>query len=101
MPPPCLSHHDTNPGQVIKDLTEQLNDEVARLAPKSKFQFKPRAAKAAEDGSAPKEDSRVLRGAPGPASSGQPSAAPDEPDAVGDLPSFPKNYNQELSRPGG
>jgi len=87
--------------QAIKDLTSQLNDEVARFAPKAKFQFKPRAAKTADDGSAPTDDPREIRGNTVLPTADLTTTTQNEADGVGDLPSFSKNYNQELSRPGG
>jgi tubulin-specific chaperone C len=82
-------------------LTDRLNEETARLAPKSRFQFKPRTAKPTDDDAASKAASEAVRGIP--ILTDQTSAIQEEPDSVGEMPSFPKtkNYNEEISRPGG
>ncbi|KAK2003964.1 tubulin binding cofactor C [Colletotrichum falcatum] len=105
------SYDQRNYAQAVKALTDKLNETTTRLAPRSRFQFKPRGAKTAtSDLAAPKNDPRLLVGSsladPLPASRGGPviaaAAAPGaqaETDGLGELPSFIKNYNEEMARP--
>ncbi|WQF78593.1 Putative cyclase-associated protein CAP/septum formation inhibitor MinC [Colletotrichum destructivum] len=97
-----------NYAQAVKALTDKLNETTTKLAPRSRFQFKPRGASAAtSDLAAPKNDPRLLVGSsladPLPASRGGPVVAADllaeNDDGLGDLPSFSKNYNEEMARP--
>ncbi|TID05247.1 Tubulin-specific chaperone C [Colletotrichum higginsianum] len=97
-----------NYAQAVKALTDKLNETTTKLAPRSRFQFKPRGASAAtSDLAAPKNDPRLLVGSsladPLPASRGGPVVAADlsteNDDDLGDLPSFSKNYNEEMARP--
>ncbi|OAA59202.1 tubulin-specific chaperone [Niveomyces insectorum RCEF 264] len=97
----------------VKSLTDQLNEQVARLAPKARFQFKRNAAKAGDGAPAVtrQNDPRLLRGVPSAPTTAPTAAGPTEAagestsaaipvDAVSDLPSFPaKNYNAEITRP--
>ncbi|EFX00830.1 tubulin-specific chaperone [Grosmannia clavigera kw1407] len=79
--------------EAVKALTEQLNEELARLTPKSRFQFKRTNRTTAPTAA----DPRLLRGTPLPAADSKADAASTQP-AV--LPSG-KNYNAELSGSGG
>ncbi|KAI0177154.1 tubulin binding cofactor C [Pestalotiopsis sp. NC0098] len=95
----------------IKGLTEKLNEATGRFARKSRFQFKPKAgAQQKTDGTTPEAKSRHdsrhlshagLTGRDGASSDPNTSTSKDdeESDAVGNLPMFGKNYNEELSRP--
>lgn len=84
--------------QAIKALTEQLNTVTSELAPKSRFQFKPRVTAVSVD---PRNDPRHILTAPNAGASISASApAAEQRDSVGDLPSFTKNYNEEMARPG-
>ncbi|KAF6796520.1 Tubulin-specific chaperone C [Colletotrichum sojae] len=97
----------SNTSQAVKALTDKLNGTTTKLAPRSRFQFKPRGQNTAtSDLSAPKNDPRLVVGGsladPLPPSRGGPVLAPEaqtETDGLGDLPSFPKNYNEEMARP--
>jgi len=107
------SYDQRNYAQAVKALTDKLNETTTKLAPRSRFQFKPRGANTAtSDLTAPKNDPRLLVGSsladPLPASRGGPviaAAATTSPgvqaerDGLGELPSFPKNYNEEMARP--
>lgn len=96
--------------QAIKALTEKLNEVTSKFAPKSRFQFKPRTANsapAALDSRTPAQN--IPRAAVAPhvattiTSTGIDSATAvdgEEADSLGQMPVF-KNYNEELSRPGG
>ncbi|KAL0939681.1 Tubulin-specific chaperone C [Colletotrichum truncatum] len=93
--------------QAIKALTDKLNETTTKLAPRSRFQFKNRGKTAAtSELAAPKNDPRLVVGGsladPVPASRGGPVVASEpqaEADGLGALPSFPKNYNEEMARP--
>ncbi|CAK7221537.1 hypothetical protein SEUCBS140593_004603 [Sporothrix eucalyptigena] len=97
----------------VKSLTEQLNEELAKLAPaKPRFQFKRTAKPAASSaGTAAAADNRLLRGVPDkPAAKMETkketsSAASEAPDTVGALPVIPatavKNYNAEIASTAG
>ncbi|KAI1346492.1 tubulin binding cofactor C-domain-containing protein [Xylaria sp. FL0043] len=91
--------------QAIKALTEKLNVTTGKLAPKSRFQFKPRDTGTTATNSRPTPDSRLRRpwgsdGSQDVDDSPLQDAEVETRDAVGTLPSFPdvKNYNEELSR---
>lgn len=94
--------------QAIKRLTEMLNEELARLHPKTRFQFQFRDPNIT--GSEPASDPRQLRWEPlHGAIAGPYGAGGDEQDVVGALPKFArpgpepgpgKNYNEEISRAG-
>lgn len=92
--------------QAIKALTDKLNETTDKVAPRSRFQFKPRshsAAAANAGANDPRNIASVLldsRSRPSGDATSQASEAVADGDAVGPLPSFPKNYNAELSRPG-
>ncbi|KZL78816.1 tubulin-specific chaperone C (tubulin binding cofactor C) [Colletotrichum tofieldiae] len=106
-PPHREMIHVLTPRQAVKALTDKLNETTTKLAPRSRFQFKPRGANTATSNvAAPKNDPRLLVGSslaePLPASHGGPvvdSDAQAEPDGLGELPSFAKNYNEEMARP--
>ncbi|KAK1465204.1 tubulin binding cofactor C [Colletotrichum melonis] len=113
------SYDQRNYAQSVKALTDKLNETTAKLAPRSRFQFKPRGASSATTSTtngpaAPKIDPRLIVGAsladPFPPSRGGPVTAPPsssvtqaatetDSDGLGDLPNFPKNYNEEMARP--
>ncbi|KAI3551439.1 tubulin binding cofactor C [Colletotrichum abscissum] len=113
------SYDQRNYAQAVKALTDKLNETTAKLAPRSRFQFKPRGASSATTSTtngpaAPKIDPRLIVGAsladPFPPSHGGPVTAPPcssvtqaatetDSDGLGDLPNFPKNYNEEMARP--
>lgn len=110
----------TNTAQTLKSLTDQLNTVTARLAPKSRFQFKKRTASPEADA---KPDARHMlssgTGAPASTIAASPlttepssstdqgtanpahadAGAPKDDDTVAPLPTHFKNYNEELSRP--
>ncbi|KAI0127643.1 tubulin binding cofactor C [Xylariales sp. AK1849] len=92
--------------QAIKALTEKLNEATGKFAPKSRFQFKPRAQKSENAGQTVKKDTRHVsfRQLPG----GEGNAADEavhttedgeDRDGLGGLPQFTKNYNEEMARP--
>ncbi|KAH8880354.1 hypothetical protein GQ53DRAFT_788736 [Thozetella sp. PMI_491] len=86
--------------QAIKALTEQLNETTSKLAPRSRFQFKPRATDAPGD---LRHDPRGLPGRSGISSSAAPAPASistqaEQEDEVGELPSLSKDYNKEIAR---
>ncbi len=85
--------------QAIKALTDHLNETASKLAPKARFQFKPRTAGVAKT---PSQDSRHLVGEPKSDSTSALAASSlsEQRDAVGALPSFDKNYNEEIARTG-
>ncbi|KAK1498312.1 tubulin binding cofactor C [Colletotrichum tamarilloi] len=113
------SYDQRNYAQAVKALTDKLNETTAKLAPRSRFQFKPRGASSATTSTtngpaAPKIDPRLIVGAsladPFSPSRGGPVTAPPsssvtqaatemDSDGLGDLPNFPKNYNEEMARP--
>jgi hypothetical protein len=73
-----------------------LNTATSKIVPKQRFQFKNRSSAFAVD---PEKDPRHLVGNPSPG--GQHPTSQEQRDVVGALPRFNKNYNEELSRPGG
>lgn len=96
--------------QAVKALTDKLNETQTRLAPRSRFQFKSRAApEAPGPGSIElKPDPRVIGNTHlvdglSPAFGGPTlrSANSEAEDDVGALPSFAgsKNYNEEMAKP--
>ncbi|KAI0397618.1 tubulin-specific chaperone C [Xylariaceae sp. FL0594] len=97
--------------QAIKALTDKLNETTGKLAPKARFQFKPRNTEAESTTKKPQStlDPRVHRpwgndGSEDMEDSGVATPELESRDAVGDLPVFSssppsKNYNEELSRP--
>ncbi|KAF9872784.1 tubulin binding cofactor C [Colletotrichum karsti] len=105
------SYDQRNYAQAVKALTDKLNETTTKLAPRSRFQFKHRGqSTATSDLSAPKNDPRLIVGGsladPLPASRGgpvmtvpSPEAQAETTDGLGELPSFPKNYNEEMARP--
>lgn len=95
----------------IKALQESLNETIAKVTPKSRFQFR-RAPQASHvDMGAPENDPRLNPGSlsRNPRPSQQTSSAPDQStapdqadtqnDTLSDLPSKIKNYNEEMARP--
>ncbi|GJC91572.1 tubulin binding cofactor C [Colletotrichum higginsianum] len=92
-----------NYAQAVKALTDKLNETTTKLAPLQAAG----ASAATSDLAAPKNDPRLLVGSsladPLPASRGGPVVAADlsteNDDDLGDLPSFSKNYNEEMARP--
>ncbi|ORY58794.1 tubulin binding cofactor C-domain-containing protein [Pseudomassariella vexata] len=97
--------------QALKALTEKLNEATSKFAPKSRFQFKPRAAKstntttlsASETVQQPQHDPRRLfhEASPDnnePAADGTDSAAEGR-DGLGVMPGLRRNYNEEIARP--
>jgi len=100
--------------QAIKALTEQLQETRAKLAPKARFQFKTThkndSAVSISDAANLAAATRFqFRGFAANLSSAESSIATTpahlmtpspglETDSVGDLPSFPKNYNEEMSK---
>ncbi|KAI1339749.1 tubulin binding cofactor C [Xylariaceae sp. FL0016] len=88
--------------QAIKALTEKLNETTGKFGRKQRFQFKSKTAKPADplitvsdtrtytpqanDGDSETDASAVIEDA-------------ETRDSIGTLPSFSKNYNEELSRP--
>jgi hypothetical protein len=98
--------------QAIKALTDKLNETTNKVAPRGRFQFKPRAkGTAAATTAVGVDDPRLIANAPsdaplaeggggGGGSTDTDTAHGAAGDTVGSLPSFPKNYNEEMSRPG-
>ncbi|KAL8375925.1 hypothetical protein RB595_007169 [Gaeumannomyces hyphopodioides] len=90
-------------GEAIKRLTEMLNEELARLHPKTRFQFQFRDPSTSSE---PASDPRQLRWGPQGGVAAGTAVAGDDEDVVGALPKFGpgsgpgKNYNEEISRPG-
>ncbi|KAI1860328.1 uncharacterized protein JN550_011594 [Neoarthrinium moseri] len=82
--------------QAIKALTEKLNEATGKFAPKARFQFKPRAPKTAAAGQETTPDSRGFAHRPAQRSG---EDRDEEDDAVGKLPTFGRNYNEEITRP--
>ncbi|KAI5859890.1 TBCC-domain-containing protein [Durotheca rogersii] len=84
--------------QAVKALTEKLNETTAKFAPKSRFQFKPRAVAKSEAEQRP--DLRRRRGPLGNSAdlSGR-SAVAAGSDVGGDPVQPAKDYNQEIERP--
>ena len=105
--------------QAIKGLTEKLQETRSKFAPKSRFQFKTTSkngsAISLNDAAELAAEKRLAPGfsRPGFASSTESSMATtpahlatppserDSKDTVSDLPSFPKNYNEEMTRSSG
>jgi tubulin-specific chaperone C len=88
--------------QAIKALADKLNETTDKVAPRARFQFKPRTRDTAStnDGAT---DPRLMVGglSDEPATmEGSHEATVDAVDSLGPLPSFRKNYNEEMSRPG-
>jgi len=106
-------------GQAVKALTEKLQETRSKFAPKSRFQFKftgknnsaislADAAEivAAQQRSEPKRNAQGFLSSTDSSIGGTPAnlmTPPGEPrDTVGELPSFAKNYNEEMiNKPGG
>lgn len=95
-PLPCQPHLLTSRKQTVKGLSESLNETTARLAPKSRFQFKSRGTFGGGSAGA------------GPSKKADPARTTGD-DKLGELPSRfatssataeSKNYNDQLSRPG-
>ncbi|KAK3385004.1 tubulin binding cofactor C-domain-containing protein [Podospora didyma] len=86
--------------QTLKALNDQLNEATARLVPKTRFQFKPRAAPTVI--SDHKTDSRHLVSSTkeDAAANSASETAAELADSVGALPTIAtKNYNEEIARP--
>lgn len=86
-------------------MTDQLNETTAKDAPRSRFKFKPKVHSVPQSALAALGDTRgTPRPAalfPGPESLQAGATALDsEGDTVGELPSFPKDYNAEVKRQG-
>lgn len=95
--------------QSIKALQDKLNETIAKVTPKSRFQFKRSTQTVHVDMGAPENDPRLN---PGSLSRNQRPAQPipeisgavaveESDDALADLPHIPaaKNYNEEIARP--
>jgi tubulin-specific chaperone C len=95
--------------KAVKALSDKLNETTNKLAPRSRFQFKPRpqnGASTSELGARKNDPRRIIGGqsvnaAVSTDSVGESIVAHADKDTVGDLPTFPKNYNAEMARPGG
>ncbi|ROT35810.1 tubulin binding cofactor C [Sodiomyces alkalinus F11] len=94
--------------EAIKLLTEKLNQTTAKLAPRSRFQFKSRSAAAGSDQALGRAaDPRLLTTAgrvdatpASPDETADPSSRVEAEDAVSDLPSIKaKDYNKEMAQP--
>ncbi|KID88339.1 Tubulin binding cofactor C [Metarhizium guizhouense ARSEF 977] len=89
----------------IKSLSDKLNETVARVTPRSRFQFKRSSIGAHVDMGAPENDPRLHPGSLSrntQSSSGEKQQeARESDDTVGDLPSVAaiRDYNAELSQP--
>ncbi|KAK5995588.1 Tubulin-specific chaperone C-like protein [Cladobotryum mycophilum] len=93
--------------EAIKGLQDKLNETIAKLAPKSRFQFKRNVSTTHVDMGAPENDPRLNPGSMSrhPHSVQNPPGAATTPlsekdDTLGDLPSKEKDYNEELARSG-
>jgi hypothetical protein len=90
-------------GEAVKALQDKLNATIAKVTPKSRFQFKRNAQATHVDMGAPENDPRLNPGSLSThnhAAHRMSTAEENEPaDAVADLPK-PKDYNRELARPG-
>ncbi|RDL32523.1 Uncharacterized protein BP5553_08979 [Venustampulla echinocandica] len=97
--------------QAIKALSEKLQETQAKFDPKPKFQFKTfhRNESAISIGDAAELAAQRRRGikcppsnessvVPSPAYVQTPPGEPSSKDTLGDVPSFPKNYNEELAK---
>jgi len=100
--------------QAIKALEEKLQETRAKFAPKSRFQFRNKNSSAISIQDAAELAAEKLRQAPAlrpgftsstessmattPANLMTPPGERDSKDTLGDLPSFPKNYNEEMAR---
>ena len=91
----------------LRALTDAFNETTAKYAPKSRFKFKPRVTDATsssqEQAKDPRhqvgggfKDSVGLDNAP---QSNNTTADGEARDSLGNLPNFPKNYNEEMQRP--
>ncbi|KAK3376743.1 tubulin binding cofactor C-domain-containing protein [Lasiosphaeria ovina] len=94
--------------QTLKTLNDQFNDATAKLAPKNRFQFKPRTAAQVTAATDRRQDSRHLvptanDGLAAETTTPSTTSTSDslEPsDTLGSLPVFSgKNYNEEVARP--
>ncbi|RFU80083.1 tubulin-specific chaperone c [Trichoderma arundinaceum] len=90
--------------ETVRGIQDKLNETLAKVAPKSRFQFKRRATDHVDMG-APENDPRLNPGSLSrrPHSpKGVPGAtitvSAEAEDTVGDLPSKGKDYNEELAR---
>jgi len=104
-------------GQAIKALTEKLQETRSKFAPRSRFQFKTtknNSAISLTDAAELAAQQRLKppsgRGfgsstesslATTPANLMTPPSESEARESVGDLPSFPKNYNEEMTRASG
>lgn len=100
--------------QAIKALEEKLQEARAKFAPKSRFQFKNKNSSAISINDAAELAAEKRLKAPGlkpgfmsstessmattPANLMTPPSEADPKDTLGELPSFPKNYNEEMAR---
>ncbi|KAI5467069.1 tubulin binding cofactor C-domain-containing protein [Mariannaea sp. PMI_226] len=85
----------------IKEVQDKLNDTIAKITPRSRFQFR-RTNTPHVDMGAPENDPRLNPGSLSrkntmPADASLPEA-PKE-DTLGELPTNIKNYNEEMARP--
>lgn len=87
--------------EAVKALQDKLNETVAKITPKSRFQFKRTTRTVYVDMGAPENDPRLN---PGSLSRNNThpmsSSAVEDDDTVSDLPPS-KNYNEEMARPSG
>jgi hypothetical protein len=89
-------------GEAVKALQDKLNATIAKVTPKSRFQFKRTAQATHVDMGAPENDPRLNPGslsAHGQAHKTSTTEENEPADAVADLPKS-KDYNGELARPG-
>jgi len=89
--------------QAIKGLTEKLNETRGKFAPKSRFQFKQRASQSTTAPANSSADPRSHVSFPelDSASAARTTTAieaSEDDDALGTLPSFAKNYNDEIAK---
>ncbi|OPB36679.1 tubulin-specific chaperone c [Trichoderma guizhouense] len=89
----------------IKSLQDKLNETIAKVAPKSRFQFR-RTGTDHVDMGAPENDPRLNPGSlsrrphsPKSAPGAARSISEEARDTVGELPSQGKDYNEELAKP--
>ena len=94
--------HGRRGAMATKALQDQLNQTIAKVTPKSRFQFKRSTKTQHVDMGAPENDPRLSPGSLSRHGTGRVEASPvldAEEDTVGELPPKGKDYNEEMARP--